>query len=124
MIWGNLWDVTCNWIASEKDSGGNSIYDVYTNSSTWGNYKDYNTANEYEEGDPEYVSGAGSRKKTGCSEYWKAKNIYDLAGNCFEWTQEVYGGNNHCIRGGCYSFNSSGQQATDRENHRCYREML
>ena len=30
----------------------------------------------------------------------KANNIYDLAGNCWEWTQEAYGTNTRARRGG------------------------
>ena len=29
-----------------------------------------------------------------------SKNIYDLAGNCLEWTMEAYYTNNRVIRGG------------------------
>ena len=69
MIWGLQWDATCNWLAGS----GFSI----TDSTTWGNYKD-NT-----------VTGAGSKQNTGFSESWKANNIYDFAGNYYEWTQEA-----------------------------------
>ena len=40
---------------------------------------------------------------TGRSEYWKANNIYDLAGNTFEWTQEQVG-TNSVYRGGDYGY--------------------
>ena len=69
MIWGLQWDATCNWL----DSSGFSK----TDSSTWGNYDD-NTA-----------TGHGSLQNTGFSESWKANNIYDFAGNCWEFTQEA-----------------------------------
>ncbi len=69
MIWGLQWDATCNWLASS----GFSI----TDSSTWGNYSN-NTAD-----------GHGSLQDTGYSESWKANNIYDFAGNCWEFTQEA-----------------------------------
>ena len=98
MIWSCLWDVTCNWIASEKDTNNQSIYDI-TNSSKWGNYINYNSSNGYSNGDTGYVAGAGSLQNTGFSEYWKAKNIYDLAGNSNETTQEAYG-NEYRVEGG------------------------
>lgn len=93
MIWGCQWDVTCNWLASCN-------YDM-TDSSKWGNYKDYNTANGYEEGDENYEASAGIITQTGSSENWKANNIYDLAGNCFEWTQEGNSNRFRASRGGC-----------------------
>ena len=31
-----------------------------------------------------------------------SKNIYDLAGNCYEWTMEAYSTNNRVLRGGGY----------------------
>ena len=34
-------------------------------------------------------------------EYWKVKNIYDLAGNCFEWTNDMEN-DEHLIYGGCF----------------------
>ena len=33
----------------------------------------------------------------------KANNIYDLAGNNWEWTQEQYGSGNYVMRGGGYN---------------------
>ncbi len=69
MIWGLQWDATCKWLAT-------SNFDI-KNSSTWGNYVD-NTA-----------TGHGSKQNTGFSESWKANNIYDFAGNCYEFTQEA-----------------------------------
>ena len=82
MIWGLQWDATCKWL----DSSG---FDI-TNSSAWGNY-DNNTA-----------TGHGTKQNTGYSESWKANNIYDFAGNCWEITQEAYGTYNRALRGGNY----------------------
>ena len=84
MIWGCQWDVTCNFIANKGEQ--KSI----TDSRTWGNYND-------SEGDAKVIvtengtetNKYGTKQNTGYSEYWKANNIYDLAGNCFEWTQEA-----------------------------------
>ena len=72
MIWGLQWDATCNWL-----SNSDPAYSI-TDSSTWGNYSN-NTAD-----------GHGSKQNTGFSESWKANNIYDFAGNCWETTQEAY----------------------------------
>ena len=87
MIWGLQWDATCKWLAT-------SNFDI-TNSSTWGNYSD-NTA-----------TGHGSKQNTGYSESWKANNIYDFAGNCWEFTQEAYDAAYRVSRGNYYSNSGS-----------------
>ena len=94
MIWGLQWDATCNWL----DSSGFSI----TDSTTWGNYSD-NTAD-----------GHGSEQNTGFSESWKANNIYDFAGNCFEFTQEALLTDNRASRGGGYYNIGSDNAASNR----------
>ena len=89
MIWGCQWDVTCNFIANKGDK--KSI----TDSRSWGNYTDSmepaNTGNYVEE----------SAKNTGSNEAWKANNIYDLAGNYEEWTQEAKSTYQRACRGSC-----------------------
>ena len=99
MIWGCQWDVTMNWLIS---SGAKTSDEVNKDSSTWGNYKNYNTANNYTEGTAGYEKNAGSLQNTGSSENWKANNIYDLAGNCYEWTQEASNTSYRAGRGGSY----------------------
>ena len=95
MIWGLQWDATCNWL---EGSGFN-----ITNSSTWGNYYD-NTA-----------TGHGSKQNTGFSESWKANNIYDFAGNCYEFTQEA-DNNSRAYRGCDFSYDDSSGPASRRSN--------
>ena len=88
MIYGNQWDEVMDWL---EETGDKTAEQIYEDSSSWGNYSDYNTKNGYEEGDPEYIAEAGTDVlPTGSSEYWKANNIYDLAGNAMDWTQEAY----------------------------------
>ena len=86
--------------------------------STWGNYSNYNTANNYTEGTAGYEKNAGSKQNTGSSENWKANNIYDLAGNCTEWTQEADLIYNCCRadRGGIYYVSGSYYPAFGRSN--------
>ena len=111
MIWGCQWDVTMNWLIS---SGAKTSDEVNKNSSTWGNYRNYNTANNYTEGTAGYEKNAGSPQNTGSSENWKANNIYDLAGNVDEWTQEANDTYNRASRGGdCYG-GGSGDPASYR----------
>jgi len=98
MIWGCQWDVTCNFIANKGDKK-----DI-TDSRTWGNHSN-------SEGDAKVIvteNGTetkkyGSKQNTGYSEYWKANNIYDLAGNCWEWTQEADSRGYRAYRGGGFS---------------------
>ena len=97
MIWGLQWDATCNWLAS---SGFNII-----NSTSWGNYEN-NTAD-----------GHGSEQNTGFSESWKANNIYDFAGNCYEFTQEASGSGSRVGRGGVYYDSGSRRPASFRDGY-------
>ena len=108
MIWGCQWDATCDFIATKGERK-----DI-TKSSTWGNYANYNTSNNYTEGTTGYVKDAGTKQDTGTSEYWKANNIYDIAGNCFEWTQEANRANSRAYRGGSFSSNGSDLPASYR----------
>ena len=94
MIWGLQWDATCKWLAT-------SNFDI-KNSSTWGNYTN-NTAD-----------GHGSKQATGFSESWKANNIYDFAGNCYEFTQEAIYTRSRALRGGYYSNLGSDSPASSR----------
>ena len=111
MIWGCQWDVTMNWLIS---SGAKTSDEVNKDSSTWGNYKNYNTANNYTEGTAGYEKNAGSLQNTGSSENWKANNIYDLAGNCYEWTQEAGDTDSRADRGGFYGGDGSSYPASFR----------
>ena len=113
MIWGCQWDVTMNWLIS---SGAKTSDEVNKNSSTWGNYSNYNTANNYTEGTTGYEKNAGSLQNTGSSENWKANNIYDLAGNVWEWTQEAYYAGSRAVRGGDFYINGSNSPASNRNN--------
>ena len=111
MIWGCQWDVTMNWLIS---SGAKTSDEVNKDSSTWGNYSNYNTANNYTEGTAGYEKNAGSQQNTGSSENWKANNIYDLAGNVEEWTQEADYTSGRAGRGGSFGSVGSSNPASGR----------
>ena len=100
MIWGCQWDVTCKWLAEHN-------YDI-NNSSAWGNY--YDSVSPANGGNYEQ----NNKKNTGSNENWKANNIYDLAGNCREWTQEADSTGDRAVRGGDYSYSGSDRPASYR----------
>ena len=88
MIWGCQWDELCGFIATAKDKNGNII--SMTDSSMYGNY-------------------TGSLKNTGSNDDYKTNNIYDLAGNCAELTQEAGGTKSRANRGGCFGNTSASE---------------
>ena len=102
MIYGNMWDETMQWLV---DTGTKTEAEII-NSSTWGNYNN-SSGNAA-------ISGAGSLQNSGYSDYWCANNVYDLAGNCYDWTQEAYNTNNRVLRGGYYDFSGSSRPAPAR----------
>ena len=65
MIYGVQWDATMDWLKQNE-------FNTDTDSSSWGNY------------------GSSSKIDTGSDTKYEANGIFDLAGNCREWTQEAY----------------------------------
>ena len=107
MIWGCQWDVTCNFIANKGDK--KSI----TDSSSWGNYK--GTSVKADDGTTEIkASGTSAKLNTGKTTFTMANNIYDIAGNVWEWTQEANNPNFRVDRGGGYDSNGSDFPASSR----------
>ena len=100
MIYGNQWDEVMDWLVDT----GMSSDDVNVDSSSWGNY---NTAS----------GGTGEKQNSGSNPAWQANNIYDLAGNCYEWTQEAYYTDFRVPRGGYYSSSGSDGPASDRSSY-------
>ena len=94
MIYGCQWDETMNWIIS---SGAKSSEQVIVNSSSWANYNIT-------------LGGTGQKQPTGSNEKWKVNNIYNLAGNCLEWTQEA-SPYSRLTRGYGYNFTGGGNHS-------------
>ena len=83
LLTGKAWDTVCHWIKSDDELKDSRTYGNYNNSLA--------PANE----------NSGTKRTAGFSENWKVKNIYDLAGNVWEWTSEAY--SSYFIdRGGSY----------------------
>ncbi len=106
LIYGIEWDSTLNWLIGNATISSSTagttktmeLSDIQTDSRSWGNYSNST-------GDAN--TNSGWRIDTGTSEYWKANNIYDIAGNVEEWTQEKYSTETRrASRGGTYGDNN------------------
>ena len=92
LMYGVEWDGVLNWLIgnatiSSSTSGTTKtmdIDDIQDDSSSWGNYS---TSTGDAASEPWKKR---ELQNTGASEYWKANNIYDLAGNANEWDQEKF----------------------------------
>ena len=89
LLTGKAWDTTCHWIEDSLKSINDSA--SLKDSRYYGNYRNsLAPANE----------NSGTKRTAGFSENWKTKNIYDLAGNVYEWTSEARS-SDFLRRGGC-----------------------
>ena len=102
LMFGLQWDLVCKFLegSTEWPTEHEASWYIKTDSTTWGNY-----------------SGQGGLKDTGTSGY-KRMNIYDFAGNQWEWTLEHATSNSSypCARrGGSYSNSGSDNPASFRD---------
>ena len=98
MIWGNQWDRTLMWLI---ETGSKTKEQIADDSTSWGNY--YNATFEYVNSSGSTATkneNSSTRIPTGSAEYTKANNIYDLAGNVYDWTMEAISTNDRVYRGG------------------------
>ena len=123
LCYGVQWDATMKFVSSTND---------ISNSTSWGNYKDNawnitRTTAKYTDGtnvatgrwtditsNKEKTSSESFLLTTGASDSFKAKNIFDLAGNVYEWTMEANNSTRRVGRGGFYNNNGSLNPASTR----------
>ena len=126
LMFGIQWDLVCKYL---EVKGGLATADINSDSSTWGNYND--TERKITSKKAKQSANHGNswnlikEKKpasdiilsTGASEETNKMNIYDFAGNEWEWTLEHATSSNdyHCAdRGGCYNCPASRDPASYR----------
>lgn len=108
LCYGVQWDAVMNFVSDKN-------YDI-SNSRKWGNFSDSSSST----GASEDSGEENMNYTTGRNEAWKAKNIYDLAGNVYEWTMESISSESieyRVCRGGLFSQSgSSGGGQRDHDN--------
>ena len=121
LMFGIQWDLVCKYL---EVKGRLSVADIKEDSTSWGNYSNVErtiSSDKAKQGSS-WTSITGTKPASrvlltaGASDDTKKMNIYDFAGNEWEWTLEKtsnsYG---PCaIRGGDYVFTGSGDPASDR----------
>lgn len=90
LIYGIQWDAIMRFVSDNTHN--------VNDSSNWGNYNNSTSIAQY---------NSGVLQTAGKNEYWKAKNIYDLAGNVAEWTMEANSNGKRVYRGGGFDFTRS-----------------
>ena len=97
MITGSLWDETVDWLVNSGATNSEGTVLTYElvgdDSTTFGNYR--NATFKYIAKDAEMPTATETKDSkdsvlipTGSAEYTKTNNIYDMAGNEWEWTTE------------------------------------
>ena len=103
LIYGTQWDTALKFIGAY---GGDATY--ATDSTGKGNYKGTSGADD--------IASTSEFAECGAREGFRQKNIYDMAGNVWEWTMEKYS-TNRVDRGGNYrNFGSEGPASNRSHN--------
>lgn len=127
MIWGSLWDETLQWLVDSGATTSTGIQLTYkelrSDSKDWGNYYNANfyyipSGSETPEATTEKTINTSTKIPAGSSEYTKVNNIYDLAGNVYDWTLEAESTYGRVARGGIYNYNGNSYPAENRVRRR------
>ena len=100
MIWGCQWDQVMIWLKNIRNQYNSEF--LILDSTGYGNYADLKLIDET--GNIIKEEGVSIRYKSGEVTNAVIKNIYDLAGNVFEWTMESYYTSLREARGGYCAF--------------------
>ena len=104
MIWGTQWDQTLKWLI---DTNNKTYKQVGSDSTSWGNYNN-NSFTYYTNTSKSTAtksSGSSKRIPSGAYDGANANNVFDLAGNVWDWTCESSGSGTSSYRygrGGSY----------------------
>ena len=102
MIWGCQWDATLRWMQNYGTT--DEVKNFPTNSEGKGNYKGT-------QGDTNKAIPTGSNPS------YAVNNIFDMAGNVFDWTLEARDYGSRGARGGFYNNTASGYPASYRNSY-------
>lgn len=109
LMFGIQWDLVCKIL---EENTKLAKEDINSNSSAWGNYSNVSydiTSENAKKYQTTWSSILGTKEKnelllsTASSEYTKMMNIYDFAGNEWEWTLEYAINNGNVLRGGAFA---------------------
>lgn len=100
LIFGVEYDSILEWLIVSRSK---TIEEIRNNSTSWGNY--WNRANSLK-----------TILKSGCVDAFSANNVYDLAGNVDEWTQESFANTRRTKRGGSCRDSGNNCPASARTN--------
>ena len=89
LMYGVQWDAIMQFIDVGYKNVDGTLTSYVADSAGKGNYDEDENANPWR----------GNVTVTGASESYAVKNIYDLAGNCWEWTMESYNTDVRVLRG-------------------------
>ena len=126
MILGSLWDETIEWLVKSGATNSEGTILTYqlvgSNSTTWGNYQNATFKYIAENAEtPELTENKELNKSisipTGSAEYTKVNNIYDMAGNMWDWTIEAASAAYRVNRGGNYYFYGDYHPVADRSDY-------
>ena len=130
LMFGIQWDLVCKYL---EVKGGLSVSDINKDSSTWGNYNNVKRTISSDKAKQKQSTNSGTTwteitgtkpvssvlLTTGASDETNKMNIYDFAGNEWEWTLEHATSNTSlpCAgRGGEYDYSGSFGPASNRDS--------